>query len=263
MIPGYRVLDLSLPLAEDLPCSWPGAPPYQHKVFNWFAGDADATQPLVSRGPFHTRWLMLAEHTGTHFDAPTHWVPPPGSGLAGAAPAGAIATDRVPLEQLAGNAVVIDVSESLPEAEPGHSPPIGPELIEAFEAGHGRIEPGEVVLLRTDWDRHYVTGPAGRAYVVDCVTGHKPGWPAPTAEAVSLLVERGVRCLAVDTPSVGSVEDALAAHYAGLAHGMVYVEGLTRLSELPVRGATFVFLPIPVRGGSGAPGRAIALLPES
>jgi isatin hydrolase len=263
MIPGYRVIDLSLLLAEDLPCSWPGAPPYQHKVFNWFTGDAEAIQPLVSRGPFHTRWLMLAEHTGTHFDAPTHWVPPPGSGIAGAAPAGAISTDGVPLGQLAGRAVVIDVSGSLTAAEPGHSPPIKAKPIEEFEAEHGRIEAGEVVLLRTGWDRHYVAGPAGRDYIVDCVTGRKPGWPAPTAAAVSLLVERGVRCLGVDTPSVGSVEDPLSAHYAGLAHGMVYVEGLTRLSELPIRGATFVFLPVPIRDGSGAPGRAIALVAES
>jgi isatin hydrolase len=248
MIAGYRVVDLSLPLAEDLPCSWPGNIPYQHKVFdNYTAG-------------FHTRWLMFAEHTGTHFDAPTHWVPPPDSGLPGAGPAGAISTDRVPLEQLIGPAVVIDLRTSLPEAVPGRSPAIGVEAIEAFEADHGRIGPGEVVILRTDWDRRYVAGEEGRGYVSDCVAGRKPGWPAPTAHAVSLLVDRGVRCLATDTPSVGAVEDGYGAHVAGLAHGVVYVEGLTRLAELPVRGGIFMFLPLPVRGGTGAPGRAVCLL---
>jgi kynurenine formamidase len=250
MIPGYRVVDLSLPLAEDLPCSWPGNIPYQHKAFTYYAAG------------FHTRWLMFAEHTGTHFDAPSHWVPPPDSGLSGAGPAGAISTDGVPLEQLIGPAVVIDVTGSLPEAEPGHSPAIEVAALEAFETEHGRIEPGEVVILRTDWDRRYVSGDGGRRYVIDCVAGREPGWPAPTADAVSLLVDRGIRCLATDTPSVGAVEDGLPAHVAGLAHGLVYVEGLTRLAELPVRGGIFVFLPLPVRGGTGAPGRAVCLLEE-
>jgi isatin hydrolase len=256
MIAGYRLVDLSLPLAEDMPCSWPGSIPYQHKVLNWFEDRDGELGPFVSHGPFHTRWLMLAEHTGTHFDAPSHWVPPPGSGLPGAGAAGAVSTEGVPLEQLTGPAVVVDVTASVGSAEPGHSPPIGVEAIEAFEAASGRIQAGEVVLLRTGWDSRYLPGPEGRRYV-------EAAWPAPTAEAVSLIVERGVRCLGVDTPSVGAAEDAYAAHVAGLAHGLVYIEGLARLAELPVRGGIFVFLPLPIRGGSGAPGRAICLVQEA
>jgi len=250
MIPGYRIVDLSLPLAEDLPCSWPGNIPFQHKVFEWF-----------TRG-FHTRWLMLAEHTGTHFDAPTHWVPPPDSGLPGAGPAGVISTDRVPLEQLTGPAVVVDLTQSISASAPGTSPAIEVEMIEAFEVEHGRIEAGDVVLLRTDWDQRYVAGDEGRRYVSDFVARREPAWPAPTADTVSLLVDRGVRCLGTDTPSVGAAQEAYSAHVAGLAHGLVYVEGLTGLAHLPVRGAIFVFLPLPVRGGSGAPGRAVCLLEE-
>jgi kynurenine formamidase len=262
VIPGHRVVDLSLPLAEELPCHWPGAVPYQHKLFAWFAPRDDGVVKVVSNGPFHTRWLMFAEHTGTHFDAPTHWVPPPDSGLPDAGPAGAIPTDRVPLSQLTGPAVVVDVSD-VADGEPGQSPPIEAGRIEAFEAAHGPIESSEIVLLRTGWDRHYVEGPAGRRYIVDAVQQRASAWPAPTAEAVELLVARGVRCIGVDTPSVGAAHDAYSAHIAGLRHGLAYVEGLTRLAELPVRGATFAFLPLPVRGGSGAPGRAIALVPEA
>jgi isatin hydrolase len=260
MIPGYRLVDLSLPLAEDLPCSWPGHVPYRHTLHDWFEARDDGPVAVVSRGPFHTRWLMLAEHTGTHFDAPTHWVPPPGSGLPGAGPAGAIATDLVPLEQLTGPAVVVDVTRGLDDAPCGVSPQIGVVALESFEAQHGRLQAGDVVLLRTGWDSHYVTSPAGSRYLTDCVGGRAPGWPAPTAEFVSLLVERGVRCLGVDTPSVGATEDGYPAHYAGLAHGVVYVEGLARLAQLPVRSAIFIFLPIAIRGGSGAPGRAVCLV---
>ena len=190
-------------------------------------------------------------------------MPPPDSGLPDAAAAGAVSTDGVPLEQLTGPAVVVDVAGSVGPAEPGHSPPIGVEAIEAFEAGYGRIEAGDVVLLRTGWDGRYLAGPEGRRYVHDCLAGREAAWPAPTAEAVSLLVERGVRCLGVDTPSVGAAEDGYPAHIAGLAHGLVYVEGLARLVELPVRGGIFVFLPLAVRGGSGAPGRAICLVEEA
>ena len=251
MIAGQRLVDLSLELAEDLPCSWPGSVPYRHPLLNWF-----------DDGPFHARSLELAEHTGTHFDAPTHWVPPPDSGLADAGPAGAVSTERVPLEHLTGPAVVVDVTGSVGPAGPGHSPPIGADALEAFETAHGPIEAGEVVLLRTDWDRRFVAGSEGRHYVADPLAGLEPAWPSPTPEALSLLVERGVRCVGVDTPSVGAAEDARPAHLAGLAHGLVYVEGLARLAELPVRGATFLFLPLPIRGGSGAPGRAVCLIRE-
>ena len=255
-----RLVDLSLPLAEDLPCSWPGNVPYQHKLFDWFVSGQGETGPLISHGRFQTRWLMLGEHTGTHFDAPTHRIPPPGSGLPDAGPSGEISTDRVPLEQLTGPAVVVDVRPFLEEAPPGVSPRVGGDAFEAFEAAHGRIEEGEVVLMRTDWDSRYVAGPAGNAYAVDCVAGRQPGWPAPTPQAVAFLLSRGVSCLGVDTPSVGALDDDHPAHIAGLAEGMVYVEGLTRLAELPVRGATFLFLPLPITGGTGAPGRAVALV---
>jgi isatin hydrolase len=70
-------------------------------------------------------------------------------------------------------------------------------------------------------------------------------------------------CLGVDTPSVGAAEDARPAHVAGLAHGVVFVEGLANLSELPVRGGLFAFLPLAIRGGSGAPGRAVCLVEEA
>jgi kynurenine formamidase len=204
----------------------------------------------------------MGEHTGTHVDAPSHWIPPPESGLRDAGPAGSISIDDVPLEQLMGPAVLIDVSQERP-GEPGRSPRIEAAELSAFEEKNGRIRQGEIVLVRTGWDVHYLAGEPGRRYIVDCVNGRQPAWPALTAEAVGLLVDRGVRCLGIDTPSVGAIEDGRPAHLAGLAHGLVYVESLAGLSALPVRGAIFVILPMPLRGGSGAPGRAIALIKAS
>lgn len=260
-----RVLDLSLCLGEDLPCSWPMHMPFQHKVFNWFADVPDEPAPLVGmRGEYQTRWLLMDEHTGTHFDAPTHGVAPPGSGLPSAGPAGEISAERVPLTDLMGPAAVIDVTDLVGAAADGESPLVEPARIEEFERAHGPIEPGDVVLLRGDWDSRYLPGDDGSGYVQECaIRREEPGWPAPSAATVELLAQRGVRCIGTDGVSMGAVHDPASAHDAGLSRGVLFVEALARLAELPPRGAWFVFMPIKVRGGTGGPGRAAAFLRSS
>ncbi len=165
-----RVVDLSLTLSEDLPCAWPGAMPYRHNVDNWYETTSGTNGPrLRSRNgvPYHTCSVGMDEHTGTHFDAPSHFIPAPGSGLPNAGPAGTVTGDRVPLEQFIGPAAVIDVRSILGKGEPGCSPRIEPGLVIDWEAANGAIVPGDVVLFRGDWDDHYVPGPAGRTYVLD------------------------------------------------------------------------------------------------
>ena len=259
-----RLVDLTLLLAEDLPCWWSTHLPYQHKTFNYFADRPDDAAPLLSRsGPYQTRWLLIDEHTGTHVDAPAHFVPPLGSGLPHAGESGGITVDRVPLDQLAGPAAVIDVPEDLPGAAPGVSPAIGPEVLDEHEGRFGPIGPGAVVLFRTGWDRHYLPGPEGSGYCYDAlVTKTGPGWPAPEVPIMTRLLERGVRCVGTDAPSMGSAHDGGPVHVAGLSAGAVYVEALCGLDRLPPRGAYFLFAPLKVARGSGAPGRAIAWVPD-
>ena len=74
--------------------------------------------------------------------------------------------------------------------------------------------------------------------------------------------ERGVKTIGIDAPSIGSAHSPIPVHQEGLGRGMRYVEILTNLGELPVRGAYFVFLPVKISNSSGGPGRAMALLPE-
>jgi kynurenine formamidase len=258
-----RLVDLTLTVAEELPCSWPTHLAFQHKTFNYFVDRPDAAQPLLARtGPYQTRWMVMDEHTGTHFDAPSHFIPPPESGLPHAGPAGELTADRIDPRQFFGPASVIDVPPDLPGAAPGVSPEIRPELVAAWEHSHGRLRGGDVVLFRTGWDQRY--RPDGGGYAHDVLVTHRePGWPAPGPEAMTLLLERGIRCVGTDTPSMGSAHDGAPVHVRGLEAGAVYVEGLTGLSALPPRGAYFVFLPIKVRHGTGAPGRAVALLPAT
>ena len=77
---GTRVIDLSLTLAEELPCSWATHMPFQHKTFTHFGTDLRQDAPLVNRpgvGAYQTRWMLIDEHTGTHVDAPAHFIPHP------------------------------------------------------------------------------------------------------------------------------------------------------------------------------------------
>ena len=259
-----RVVDLTLTLSEDLPCWWPTASPFRHTTDHWFANvDRDGSSPLRSRSgaPFHSCVLSMDEHTGTHFDAPSHFIPPPGSDLPDAGPTGAITADRVALEQLMGPALVVDVRSLIGSAKDGASPRIEPSLLSSWEKEHGDIVPNDVVLFRSDWDDRYVTGPEGQRYVHrPLVFGDTPAWPAPSADAIEFLSARGVRCVGTDAVSMGPAEDGRATHVAGLSAGVVYIEALGSLKELPSRGATFVFLPLKIAGGSGGPGRALALI---
>lgn len=263
-LPDYAIVDLSLTLAEDLPCHWPTHQPFQHKTWNWFTDRADPSAPVYSRGgPYATRWMAIDEHTGTHFDAPSHCIPPPGTGIPGEHPAGEMSAERVPLERLMGRAAVVDVSALTGAAgESGVSPAVGPDALVTWEREHGRLGGTDVVLFRTGWDRHYVRGADGQGYLHDViVTQRRPGWPAPDVAAMELLLDRGVRCVGTDAPSIGPAQDPMPVHVCGLRAGTVFVECLTRLDRLPARGAWFCFLPLKVEGGTGAPGRAIALLP--
>jgi kynurenine formamidase len=262
----HEVVDLTLPLAEELPCTWPGHMPYRATVWTWFADRDDIPQPVHPRtgGSYQTRWLVMDEHVGTHLDAPRHVIPPDGSGLPNAGPAGAVGIDRLPLLSAAGPAAVVDVTDLAGAGEPGTSPPITPEHFESWEAEHGGLLASDVVLLRSGWDARYQAGPAAQAYGADVlVTRGSPGWPAPTPKAIDWLHQRGVRCIGTDGLSIGPAENGGPTHVAGLSRGMVFVEALTRLDALPPRGAWFLFLPLPIVAGTGAPGRAIAVLPTS
>ncbi|HYW76551.1 MAG TPA: cyclase family protein [Gammaproteobacteria bacterium] len=255
-----RIVDLSVLVSEDYPGGWPSHMPFQRKPINWYGkeGASEAAPFRVSgRGPYYTEWLIIDEHTGTHFDAAAHFMEDPSQ------VDGPYTGDQVDLAIFHGTAAVIDVSDLEEGAGPGISPEIPAVAIETWEQRNGRLEAGEVVLFRTAWDRYYVSGDCGRRYAHDVlVTAKTAGWPAPGVDAMKVLYDRGVRCVGTDAPSMGMSHDGVPVHRWGLSRGMVYIELLTNLAALPERGAPFVFLPIKVAGSSGGPGRAIAYLNE-
>jgi len=239
-------------LSEHLPVTWPEHMPFAHKNWSWFEEDELPTGACTcSLGPYVTHFFILDEHAGTHVDAPSHYFKDGDS------------SEKIDLSKLIGPAAVVDLRHLDGEAEDGASPAITVAHLEAWEQANGRFEPGEVVLLFTGWtDKHYVRGVDGRAFLHEpVVLQSRPAWPAPEPEAAIFLHDRGVTTIGIDAPSVGSAEEGNEVHRAGLSREMAFIEGLTNLGRLPARGASFVFLPLKMEVASGAPGRAIAVLP--
>lgn len=188
------------------------------------------------------------EHGGTHLDAPVHFA------------RGGRDAASVPLEDLIGPAVVLDVTE---EAAKDPDYRLTVQRVEAFEARHGRIPRGAIVALRTGWSSRW---PDRRAYLGDDTPGDASDlhFPSYGAEAARLLVqERGVAVLGVDTASIdhGPSTDFLVHRVAGEAN-VAGLENLTGLERLPPVGAWILALPMPIAGGSGGPVRVVALVPR-
>jgi kynurenine formamidase len=191
--------------------------------------------------------FCAAEHGGTHLDAPIHFAE------------GRWTADEVPLDRLRGPAAVVDVSATA-AADPDLL--VGVRQLEADEAAHGRIPDGAMVLLRTGWGRYW---PDTERYLGTAARGdvehlHFPGLSDEAARW--LLRERRIRGVGIDTASIdrGQSRDFRAHRVLGEANALIF-ENLANLEALPARGAVFLGLPMKIRGGSGGPLRAIALLP--
>ena len=180
--------------------------------------------------------LEIGSHTGTHVDAPAHTVP------------GGRTIDRVALDELVGEALVLDATGSGGEAALA---PIGAgERIDAERLGLDRFDRvPSIVLVRTGWDRWF----GGRRYFRH---------PHLCPEAVSRLMGLGMRVLGVDAlnpdPTPGPGEDAdFPVHAIVLGADGLIVENLRGLDALPER-ARVGFFPLPIARGDGAPVRAVA-----
>jgi len=247
----HQVVDLSLTVSPELPCVWPlGMTPH-----------AVIPTRTFGPGPYHRDLIVIDEHTGTQWDAPAHFVPPPDSGLPGAGPMGSMTGEKVPAWQFCGEACVVDVTAHCDDAPAGSSYLIRPNSLQAWEQSHRPFRAGDVVLLRSGYsDRYYLPFPEGDRFVAQALRGDKPGWAAPTPESMIYLGEKGVTTLGVDGASMGPLPDlAAATHQAGGQRGMIWTECATNLGALPTTGAFFAILGPKHAGGSGGECRCVAI----
>jgi len=187
------------------------------------------------------------EHGGTHLDAPIHFAEDHWT------------ADAIPVDRLIGPGVVLDVSAATAKDRDYR---LTVADVRRFEARHGTIPPGAIVLLRTGWDVYW---PNRGLYFGDDTPGRTTDlhFPSYGREAAALLVrERQVAALAVDTPSIdyGPSQD-FPVHRVASAANVLGLENVMALDRVPETGAWIVALPMKIAGGSGGPLRIVAFLP--
>jgi kynurenine formamidase len=189
-----------------------------------------------------------AEHGGTHVDAPLHFAQ------------GKWSVDQIPVQQLIGDAAVIDVSAAA-ATQPDYQVTVAD--LEAWEKAHGSLN-GTIALIRTDYSKRW---PDAAKYLGTAERGeaavpklHFPGLHPDAAKW--LVANRTVKAVGIDTASLDFGQSSLfETHRVLYERNIPGLENLSNLDRLPARGATLVALPMKIKGGSGAPLRAIALVP--
>jgi kynurenine formamidase len=202
------------------------------------------------RGPaWYWNNFSCGEHTGTHFDAPIHWVT--GKDVENGS------TDTIPVQRFIAPAVVIDCSKEVVDnelflLEPSH--------IQAWEGRHGRIPAGAWVLMRTDWSRR--EDPARFLNMKE----DGPHVPGPSAAAIQFLVDQrdingwGVEAVGTDAGQAFAFEPAFPAHHLMHGSNKFGLASLCNLDQLPPTGALLITPPLKIEKGSGSPLRVLALV---
>jgi kynurenine formamidase len=191
--------------------------------------------------------ICMAEHGGTHLDAPIHFAE------------GKHAADQVPVQQLIGPAAVIDVRA---HAAKDADYRLTVADLEAWEKQHGRIPQGAIVLMFSGWGTRW---PDKKTYLGtdkpgDVANLHFPGFSKEAAEF--LVSQREIDAIGVDTPSIdyGQSQDFIVHQIINGAN-KPGLENVAQMEKLPAKGATLIALPMKIAKGSGGPVRIIALLP--
>ncbi|MCW5770481.1 MAG: cyclase family protein [Rhodospirillaceae bacterium] len=243
-----RVVDLTQTLSPDFPTIT--LPPEMGQAWPF---RIEEISRYDDRGPA-SYWnnVSFSEHTGTHFDAPIHWIS--GRDL----PNNAV--DTIPPQDFVGPAVVLDCSkESAADAD--FLLNVG--FVKDWEAKHGKIPPRAWVLMRTDWSKRH--DPV--AYQNYDETGqHTPG---PDPEVVQFLVKErdaigfGTETIGTDAGQAFHLNPPYPCHYYFHGAGRYGLQCLTNLDQLPPVGAVIVAGPLKIERGSGSPLRVLALVPGS
>jgi kynurenine formamidase len=239
-----NVVDLTQPLSETTPVL--------------VLPEPFANTPHLSRRPLShfddggPAWawdvLELGEHTGTHIDAPIHWI----TGRDGEDVA------SIPASRLVGPVVVVDRTEAV-AADPGYL--LTAADLDAHEAEHGPIGPGSWVFFRTGW------GSRAQDEAAFLNVGEQgPISPGPDVSGARWLAEHpnvigyGVETVGIDAGSAGGMDPGFPVHNFLLGAGRYGLTQLANLAALPVTGAVIVVAPLKLVGGTGSPSRVLALV---
>ncbi len=240
-----RVVDLTQPLAAATPVI-----PLPPEFGATWPFRLEEISHYDARGPaWYWNNFACGEHTGTHFDAPVHWVT--GKDFPNNA------TDSIPAEKFLAPACVIDVSLQA-AADPDFL--LTPAHIESWEATHGRIEAGSWVLMRTDWSKR---SDAAAFLNLQADGSHVPG---PHPDLVPFLARErdvigwGSEGVGTDAGQAYRFQPPFPCHSIMHGNNKFGLASLTNLDQLPPKGAILITPPLKIVNGSGSPCRVLALV---
>jgi kynurenine formamidase len=193
--------------------------------------------------------FATSEHGGTHVDSPVHFAQ------------GRQTVDQIPLDRLIGAAVVIDVTEA---ASKNADYQVTADDLQRAESRDGRIPDRAILLIRTGYSTRW---PDAATYLGTAERGEaavaKLRFPGLHPDAAAwLMANRSISAIGIDTASIDYGQSTLfESHRTLFARDIPAFENLTNLDRLPARGAHVIALPMKIAGGSGAPLRAMAILP--
>ena len=240
-----KVVDLTQPLGPetpviDLPPIFAASPGFSSEELSHYD----------DRGPaWYWNAIRLGEHTGTHFDAPVHWIT--GSQL----PDNTL--DKIPAAKLIGPACVIDCSR---EATTDNDFLLTREFVLGWEARHGKIQPGSWLLMRTDWSKR-----EGREAFLNLREdgSHTPGFEPDCVRFLAFereVLGVGVECVGTDAGLAATFDPPFPAHNIMQGSGRFGLASLANLDQLPPTGAVVIVAPLKIVDGSGSPMRVLALV---
>lgn len=242
-----EIVDLTAPLSSDTPVIQLPAQFAQTANF-----ELEEVSRYDDRGPaWYWNNFRSGEHTGTHFDAPNHWI----TGRDGEDIA------SIPASKLIAPAVVLDFSEEV-DQDPDFLLEV--DHVKAWESAHGALPKGGWVLYRTGWDAR---SGSQEAFTNANETGpHSPGLSPACADWLARetsVLGLGVETVGTDAGAAHSFEPPFPCHAGLMGNGKYGLTQLQNLSRLPATGAIIIAGPLPIVGGSGSPCRALALVERS
>ncbi len=242
-----RVVDLTQPLDAatpviNLPAQFAPSPGFTRQEISHYD----------DRGPaWYWNIIRMGEHTGTHFDAPVHWVT--GKNLSNST------CDSIPPQRFVGPACVIDVSEKV-RGNPDFL--LEPTHVSAWESRHGAIPAGAWVLVRSDWSKRHDPD----EFINDGKDGpHSPGLARETVELLAHkrdVLGVGVETIGTDAGQAGGFDPPFPCHSVMHGAGKYGLASLRNLDQLPATGSVVIAAPLKIVEGSGSPVRAIAIAPS-
>lgn len=239
--PDGQWVDLTYDFSSDT-IYWVTAAPFKRET---------VAEGMTDKGYYYSAYnYSAAEHGGTHIDAPVHFAQ------------GRKSVDEISLTQLIALAIKIDVSQKA-SSNPDYQ--ITAEDFQTWESQHGKIPDGSIVLLQTGFGQYWAdrkkylgTDRLGAEAVAEL---HFPGLQPEAADW--LIKNRKINAIGIDTASIDyGQSQTFGSHVALMSQNIPAFENVANLDKVPITGAQVFALPMKIKGGSGAPLRIIAFLPE-